>query len=101
MKRKRFIALILAIVMTIGMFPVYTSAEEGASAAPTVPGETVPVTTAASETVPATTAAPSVIQETTRDHHSACDHGTCHGTCCCSHYCAGGNQCACGQLPLL
>ena len=65
MKRKRFIALILAIVMTIGMFPVYTSAEEGASAAPTVPGETVPVTTAASESVPATTAAPSVVQETT------------------------------------
>lgn len=46
MALKRFTALILAIVMTIGMFPVYTSAEEGASGTPVIlydgtPEETV------------------------------------------------------------
>lgn len=61
MKLKRITALVLAIVMTIGMFPVYTSAQEGASTAPTVLSETVPAVTTApaaenqtEETVPAT-----------------------------------------------
>lgn len=62
MKLKRITALVLAIVMTIGMFPVYTSAQEGASTAPTVTEETVAVTAAETvavteETVAATAAA--------------------------------------------